>query len=57
MTKATLLALVIFMILLGNMKFVLAAVFLLGWSLGGDGKVFTSAKAMVAEWRSKRAKA
>lgn len=54
MTKATWLALALFVALILAGRWIWAITFAVGWSLGGDGAVFTSVKAMVAEARKRR---
>lgn len=54
MTKATWVALALFVALVLAGRFIWAICFAIGWSLGGDGAVFTSVKAMVAEMRKRK---
>jgi Flp pilus assembly protein protease CpaA len=54
LTKATLIALGICFVLLVVGKFVWALFFAFGWTLGGDGKVFTHVRGLVTEWRKSR---
>lgn len=54
LTKSTLIAAFILLVLLFAGRFPWAIFFAFGWALGGDGSVFTHVRRTVAEWRKSR---